>query len=494
LPNPRSARFVIACIAIYVVVFSIFTIGRHDRYNSTAWDLAFNDQVLWNTAHGRFMQLSLFAGPTGNNWMSHVEPILILLAPIKLILPDVRWLLIIQTAALALGAWPAYRIAARRTGRPAVAALFALLYLLYPVLHWANKFDFHPLAFVPALLLLAFDLFETQHDGLMSVCLLLALGCKEEMGLIVMMFGLYVAIRGQRWRIGLAWAALGLAWFLLSAFVILPSAQAASPVPIQGWSLKRYDWLFKGDLAAKIAFVTGPDTAVKLRFLVQLLAPLAFLPLLYPEIAILGAPSLALALLSSSLNQSGIFHQYMLPVVPFLMIAAIYALDRAQRRLTMLFRRLHLRFRNAFAERLVLIMATALTLVSFVLYNPFLYVPREPYTPIYGWEPGASVAALEKARTLIPSDGCLVAANNIAAHYSDRVEIYLPDQYDPPGCRYVLLDLADQRFMLNGEDYVCSRLQSGEYLTRFYENGVILLERRSTAPDSIPNPDICGKR
>jgi uncharacterized membrane protein len=89
LLNSRSARFVIACIAIYILGFSVFTIGRHDRYNSTAYDLAFYDQVLWNTAHGRFMELSLI-GPGGNNWMSHIEPILIVFAPIKLILPDVR--------------------------------------------------------------------------------------------------------------------------------------------------------------------------------------------------------------------------------------------------------------------------------------------------------------------------------------------------------------------------------------------------------------------
>jgi hypothetical protein len=75
----------------------------------------------------------------------------------------------------------------------------------------------------------------------------------------------------------------------------------------------------------------------------------------------------------------------------------------------------------------------------------------------------------------------------------DRTELFAPNRFDPPGCRYVLLDLADHRFMLGGEEYVCSRLQSGEYVTRFYENGVILLERQSSAPDSIPNPDICGK-
>jgi uncharacterized membrane protein len=257
--------------------------------------------------------------------------------------------------------------------------------------------------------------------------------------------------------------------------------------------LERYGWLFRGDHASRIAYITGPDTVVKLRFLVQLLAPLAFLPVLYPEIAILGAPSLELALLSSSLNQSGIFHQYMLPVVPFLFIAAIYALAPAQRYLTTLLRRLRFHPRPGFATRLLLILATAFTLTIFVIYNPFLYVPHDPYSPIYGWEVGANVSALERARALIAPEGCLIAANNIGAHYSDRTELFAPNRFDPPGCRYVLLDLADHRFMLGGEEYVCSRLQSGEYVTRFYENGVILLERQSSAPDSIPNPDICGK-
>jgi uncharacterized membrane protein len=481
IPRSRGVQVtVLLCIALYIVAFGVFTIGRYERYNATAYDLAFYDQVLWNTAHGRFMALSLL-GPDGNNFMGHMEPILILLAPVKLILPDVRWILLIQTAVLAAGAWPVYRIALRRIQNPWISVFFSGLYLLYPVIGWANKFDFHPLVFVPLLLLLAFDLFETDRLGWCSVCLFLAMICKEEMGLTVAMFSLYVAIVGKRRVFGFTWAIVGVVFSVASVFVILPMAQSASKVAIQGWASERYSWLLKGNFASIMAYVTSYDTVIKLRFLVQLFAPLAFLPLLRPGILLVAAPTLGLALLSTSLNQSGIYHQYMLPTVPVLFVAAIHAFDPAQRYITLLLRRIS-RVRPGFAGRLIVILMLTFTLSTFLLYNPFWHIPRDPYSPIWGWEPGASIAALERAKQHVGADGCLVTANNIAAHYSDREQLYVRERFDPPDCRYVLVDMADPRYLAEADKFLCEKLTTGEYWLIFEEEGVVLLDRTPATP------------
>src|SRR5258708_7844776 len=226
-------RATLFAVAVYILASSVFTFGRYERYNATGFDLATYDQVLWRTAHGDMMGVSI-EGNNVTNWAIHVEPILLLLAPLTLIFSDTRWLLILQTIALAVGAIPVFRIAQQEWQKPWAAFLFALLYVLYPAVGWANKFDFHSLPLATPLLLFAWDAAEQKRCHLVSVLLLLALLCKEEMGFVVAGFGLYwYFASGRRWRNGLVFAGIGLAWAVISFFVILPAAQGNSVLPTQ---------------------------------------------------------------------------------------------------------------------------------------------------------------------------------------------------------------------------------------------------------------------
>src|SRR5579871_207002 len=136
----RQRRFywyaTLMSVALYIVAFSVFTIGRYERYNATGFDLAFYDQILWRTAHGDIMGVSI-EGDNVSNWAFHVEPILLLIAPFTLILSDTRWLLILQTVALAVAALAVYRIATRHWQKSWAGFAFAALYLLYPVVGWS---------------------------------------------------------------------------------------------------------------------------------------------------------------------------------------------------------------------------------------------------------------------------------------------------------------------------------------------------------------------
>jgi uncharacterized membrane protein len=480
--DSRYWRAALAIVAIYVLVFSIFTIGRYERYNATGFDLAFYDQILWRTARGDIMGMTI-EGDNWSNWAFHVEPILLLMAPFTLIFSDTRWLLVFQTVILAVGAIPIYRIAARYWQEPWAGFLFAALYLLYPSIGWANKFDFHPLTITTPLFLFAFDAAELKRFRLVSVLLLLAMMCKEEVGLVVACFGLYWYLKG-RWRFGVAWAVIGVGWSLLGFFVIIPGAQGKSVLPNQAFL--RYSWLFRGTLAEKIAYITGPDTPVKIRFLLQLLVALAFTPLLKPRILFIASPVIALSLLSANLNQSSVYHQYMADVVPFLMIGAIQGTHDAPN----LIRRLGLKFRVATVRRALLVAMSIGTLLSFVLFNPFFFVPREPYAPIYGWEGGASLSGLRAAEALIPPDSCLTASNNITAHYGQRTYIYAIGIGNYLDCNLIMVDLADTRFVSFGvpQEYVCKQFMTADFRPIFYQDNVVILRR-----GAVSTPELDGR-
>jgi len=468
----RSGRVVLLLMALFVIVFSVFTIGRYARYNATGFDLAFYDQILWRTAHGDVMGLTI-EGDHWTNWAFHVEPILLLIAPFTRIFSDTRWLLILQTVVLAVGAVPVYRIARREWPNPWISTLFAALYLLYPTIGWADKFDFHPITLTTPLLLFAFDSAELKRWRLTSILLLLAMLCKEEVGFLVAIFGLYWYLSPVRWRGGLIWLIIGIGWTLIGFFVIIPAAQGKLFLPDQ--ADLRYAWLFHGTLSDKLAYLTGPDTPVKIRFLIQLFAPLAFTSLLKPRILAIAAPIVGLSLLSTRISQSSVYHHYMADVVPFLLIASI----KGTHELPTLLRKIGARMRPVSVQRAILIAMSTATALLFVIFNPFTFIPREPYAPIYGWESGASLDGLNAVGALIPADACLTTSNNIAAHYGQRTYLYVVGIGNYTECDRVLIDLADRRFQEFGSPnaYACKVFNAQNFHPLFYQDHVVLLQK-----------------
>ncbi len=199
--------------------------------------------------------------------------------------------------------------------------MIALLYLLYPAQEQAVTFDFHAVTFTAALLMFTLYFMYTRRTVWMFVFAILAMACKEEIPVIVAVYGLWSVVFQQRWRSGLALAGLGVAW----VGVYLLVTHFASPT---GHSLltSRYTGVFSlllhpGQLIQQ--HILEPQ---HLQYLKLLLSPAAYLPLLAPWVFILALPTLALNLLSSDPQQySGLF-QYSAEIVPVLIFATIEAI------------------------------------------------------------------------------------------------------------------------------------------------------------------------
>src|SRR3989338_2492310 len=108
-------KWVWTAIVIYIIIFGVVTSLRHYNFQTQAWDLGIFDQVVWNIANGNGMSTTLEF--VQNHFAVHMSPILYLLAPGYLVFPSPYFLLILQTIALALGAWPLYLLAKRSEER-----------------------------------------------------------------------------------------------------------------------------------------------------------------------------------------------------------------------------------------------------------------------------------------------------------------------------------------------------------------------------------------
>jgi uncharacterized membrane protein len=331
----RWSTLVLASAAAVATVFASYSLARHAAFNSKAYDLGLHAQVIWNTSQGRLFASSI---EVTNYLGDHVSPIIVLLAPLYRLWPDPRGLLILQAIVLASGALPLawmarHRLEAAWRGGGFVASLIlALIFLAYPALGFVNRFEFHEETLVVPLLLTAFGCLEAKRPGWMSIALLLALLCKEDIGLTVAAFGVFAAWRlpERRW-IGLAWAGLGAAWSLAALFVVVPAFRGAPSD-----TLGRYAWLGAGPSDILQTLFRDPGLAIqhvvgeprRLWMLVKALLPTGFLALLSPTILI-ALPGLAINWLAGNLYQSSIYFHYIAPLVPIVFASTVFGLARA---------------------------------------------------------------------------------------------------------------------------------------------------------------------
>ena len=256
-------RFATHVVLVVLVLGAGFGLGwraveRHDALLTNAEDLGFTDQVIWNFLHGQFFRFSTYQDAEFSTDIDlkavrrpdsllafHVEPILMALAPLYVLVPDVRAILWLQGFALALGAIPAYRLARRRLGLRPAGLAFAMVYLLAPLGQWAAAADFHSVALAAPLLMLAIDALDAGQPRLFLVAGLLAASTKEEIGLLVAGLGVLALLRsvwqarspspacgGGGWGVGagrrrlrlagIAAVVLGAGWSAVCVGVIIP--------------------------------------------------------------------------------------------------------------------------------------------------------------------------------------------------------------------------------------------------------------------------------
>ena len=266
----------------------------------------------------------------------HVEPILLLLAPFYWLgLDGPRFLLTIQAFVFALGAWPLYLIARLRLG-DGVAWVISLAYLLYPALEAGVLFDFHALMLAPTFFLFALYFLEQtvvyQKPRWLgfSLFLILAVACKEDMGLTAAILGLYIFLAYRQKGVGLLIFGLGLGWTALCLFVIQPQFAVGGNIHSD-----RYTWFLSTLIAPRtfVPILLNHFQAVDLpTYLLGILLPVAGLALLSPLILLPTLPTLAVNLLSNNPFNWRLeeFH-YAAPLAPFVFVATVYSLEKIKR-------------------------------------------------------------------------------------------------------------------------------------------------------------------
>jgi uncharacterized membrane protein len=406
---PSAALTVAAAMAAYGAGFAALSVLRQRAFATGRFDLGNMVQAVWWTAHGHPLQMTNLHGQQISRLAAHVDPILAVFGPLWWIWPSPDLLLVTQALAVAAGAWPVFLLARKHLESSRAALGFALAYLLYPATGWLTLNEFHPVALATPLLLFAF--WYLDNDRLLPFALfaVAAAACKEEIGLVVAGFGIWYALAKRRRVEGAAIAAFGVAWSAIAIAVVIPHFHTAGESDFYG----RYSevggsaaGIVKTAFTDPLRLIDAAFSARDLRYLLELIAPLAALCLLAPLALIAAVPELAINLLSATPTQTSIHFHYTAGLIPVLVIAAVLGAKRLTR----------------WTVPVAIVVVVAAVLGNYRL------------GPITGWRhvPGGAHFQATAARVtdhdriaaralrLIPKTAVVSATNTLGAHLSAR--------------------------------------------------------------------------
>lgn len=309
----RVTKRWIAGLAVLLFAFLAgLTALRYLQYYSPNFDFGIFSNMFHHMREDLSQTVSCERDAVMSHFDVHISPIYYLMLPFYAVFPSPVTLLVVQAALIACGVIPLCRLARKRGVRPFLILLLAVAYLAYPAFSGGCFYDLHENKFLPLLLLSTVCCYESGRFPLTFLFAGLTLLVKEDAPVYVAVLGLYLALDRRDWKRG-ATLFLGAVAYFIFALTLLESFGTGAMT----W---RYENISKdGLIGVLIAVFAEPMrviaeclTAEKLVFVLQMLLPLLFLPLITkrPARLLLLIPLILVNLMTDYQYQYSVRFQY----------------------------------------------------------------------------------------------------------------------------------------------------------------------------------------
>lgn len=406
-PAPRTAWGVLwLMVASYAGLFSLAAIYKYHSF-WMGFDLGVHEQLIWNTMHGRIAAVSMFGNTTSYLGIDIII-VELLYTPLYALLPRTETLLVLQVGVAATGAVPLFLLARERAQHAWSGWLAALLYLAALPVQYAILYEFQIRTAGTVFFLWAFYCFERQRLGWFALFGLLALWTRSDASFALAAIGLYAGVQRRGWRWVVLPIGMGAGWLLLCVGLLIPLFRSDD-----GFQYAFiYRWLGDTPLEMLHTLLLRPGYVAahmfrpeKLRYLLELLAPLLFLPLLRPGLLLIALPSLLLNLLSADRIHWSIRYHYQAFVLPFLLIATLYVVIDLYRT----------------RQRAGVVLALALLLLTLGaqvwLRTPLLHLATRE-------RDDERIAFVHTVMEQVPPDAALAVTSTLGPHLAQRQQLY----------------------------------------------------------------------
>ena len=273
----NTSPFIILYLLLILIVLAKTLLSLYS-FRWDIFDVGSYSSVVFNFSKGlnfnSFLQIPATA--------DHFTPSLALFAPLYWIKATVHWLTFAKAISYLSIPLVVYYWLADKTEsnfRFTLSCLFGLwMLMLYKPAVRSGFFEFSPSSLAPPFIVLSFLLMGKRRWFLFSLTMIFLIGLKEHMGVVLIGFGLF-GIAQSRYRSGFILAGIGFLVTYLMIFQVMPyfrDYQAFSNTQIE----------------------PVHDIPGKAIYLVKLLCPLGFLPLIFWRYGVLAVPAIGVNLLS----------------------------------------------------------------------------------------------------------------------------------------------------------------------------------------------------
>ncbi len=460
---------VAAAAAVSAFITGGIGVYRYITYSAPNFDFGLFCNMFYNMAKTGLPNVTSERDMLLSHFAVHFSPIYYLMLPFYIIIPSPATLQVLQALIIISGIIPVVLIARKKGLSAKLTVVIAAVYASYPALSAGTFYDLHENCFLVTLLLWVFYFSETKKYIPLAVFSILTLLVKEDAFIYLVIFALYLLIAEKEWKIGVPMAILPIAYFLVVSALM---EQYGTGIMSSRFGNMIYDsedgllgviktvFLNPGYTLSQL-FSTSADNTDKLKYVIQLLLPLGFIPFATKKVSrfLLLTPIL-LNILTMYKYQPDITFQYSFGISAFLFYLTVINLaDMRPSFMTSYLPR--------FAAVAAVLMFTIVALPKFASYaskcenNQALY-QRLDY-------------ALEEK---LPEDASVTCSSFLLAHIADRDVIYELNYHKQDGkfktdTEYIVLDLRSgyESASLEAEKYFIS-----EGYTEYYrDEGAVLI-------------------
>ena len=269
----NTSPFIILYLLLILIVLAKTLLSLYS-FRWDIFDVGSYSSVVFNFSKGlnfnSFLQIPATA--------DHFTPSLALFAPLYWIKATVHWLTFAKAISYLSIPLVVYYWLADKTEsnfRFTLSCLFGMwMLMLYKPAVRSGFFEFSPSSLAPPFIVLSFLLMEKRRWFLFSLTMIFLIGLKEHMGVVLIGFGLF-GIAQSRYRSGFILAGIGFLVTYLMIFQVMPY-------------FRDYQAFGNTHIAP---FHDLPGKAI---YLVKLLWPLCFLPLIFWRYGVLAVPAIGI--------------------------------------------------------------------------------------------------------------------------------------------------------------------------------------------------------
>jgi uncharacterized membrane protein len=520
LDNTSGWRTVWILAIIFVTLVSFFALHRFYSFYAS-YDQALFDQLFWNTIHGRLFQGSLSSGQSSaviadgqihkvfyNHLGQHFVIDFLLWLPIYALFPTGATLVILQVVLMAAGGLVLYALA--RHYLPTniailiVAAYYGANTVIGPTL--ANFYEYCQIPLFVFSMLLAF---AKRKWSLFWLFVALTLGIREDTGITLFGFGLYLIYTRRHARLGIALCLVSFAYVsLVTNQVMALFSNDNSRLYLKGYfgkfvpgnnspSTLQVLW---GMITHPVELLTSLFTPFdrRVRYILNHWLPLIFVPAMSPAAWITTTPPLLILLIQERKLALGVNIRYALTVMPGMFYGAIIWWSRNKEKFSVTVQRWWIR---CIVLSLILTVGSSPNRAFYFLIpesiNPWVYTPSTRQ-----WE---HVGYTRTLMNYIGASASVSTTTYLLPHLATRREIirlpHVQIQNDLKQIDYVDFILADvwhdlryrESFknessnLVNLAELIDSLINQGKYGFIDIQDDVILLQKQIVSQPQVLN-------